>query len=62
MSDTKRAFVSLSGGEASSSLTFVASVMNAGSLSVGGDAGSPGVLPGGRKRNRNCPAGPQPFL
>ena len=30
--------------------------MNAGDRSVGGEAGSPRVLPGGRMRNRTCPA------
>lgn len=42
----------------SSSPPFVSSVVNAADLSVGGEARSPGVLPGGRKRCRNCPAHP----
>ena len=29
------------------------SVLNSGDGSVGGEAGSPGILPGGRKRHRN---------
>lgn len=37
-------------------------VMNAGDLSVGGEAGSPGVLSGGRKKNRNCTASLLPLL
>lgn len=37
------------------------SVVTAGDSSGGGGAGSPGALPGGRKRRRNCPAGPSPF-
>lgn len=40
----------------------VSPILNAGDLSVGGEAGSPGLLPGGRMRNRNCPASPWPLL
>lgn len=39
-----------------SRLPSVLPVMNAGDRSVGGEAGSPRVLPGGRMRNRTCPA------
>ena len=45
-----------------SRLPSVTLVMNAGDLSVGGEVGSPGVLPGGRVRSRNCPASPLPSL
>lgn len=41
-----------------SSLPFVTSVINASDLYVGGEAETPGVLPGSRKRNTNCPANP----
>lgn len=46
----------------SSRMPSVTQVMNAGNLSVGGEVGSPGALPGGRMRNRNCPASPLPSL
>ena len=46
----------------SSRLPSVTLVMNAGDLSVGGEVGSPGVLPGGSMRSRSCPASPLPSL
>ena len=48
--------------EVLSSLPFVILLVNAGDLYVSAEAGSPGALPGGRKKSRNWPASPQPFL
>ena len=52
----------LSGGEALFQAAICYLVMNAGDLSVGGEVGSPGVLPGGSMRSRSCPASPLPSL